>query len=936
MDEYGNSNTDNLMDSIVLLECTTSLNTKLSNFKIMTGNPLNDYGGINSTSKSGAILVWNSYVQLDNIEFSNSFRGIYANSSSLNISNCNFYRNLGGAGAAILAMGGCHTKVDNCSFVENKTLYNFQGGGAIENNGSSLYVNNSVFLNNTSQENGGAINNYNGHCYLFNSTITGNTCFNLYTATPGKIYGGGIYSVGAHGVDLIIANSIVDYNYQYYEMYNHPNNSSITANDIYVAETVQCRFYYSTIGSYAFKDASSTIYDEYSLTTSPTDLETPFLKNISSYPVNLSQSFYSNQSLKRPILSKATPYDNTNFVTGYVPLNDEADVATLKGCRTIFDVRFTILTSTTYDISSYFAYEKDGILTQIQNTFDAGIQVSTTFVDTYFETKIINRANDQVYRGASYTSSLNWALLRKTKTAHGNIAGISYVGDSYIIGTPVTIYAVPNDGYAFSKWDDGSTDPTRIITLNSNTIVSATFEVGYQVTYNPGTYGLGNIYPSSGKEGAIIKLSNEMFTRSRYIQDGWTSTIDGKKEYPLGKKIILLENMTLYPTWAHEYSINNCVYNADGTYTVTYEDGFIETLNSIPSPGGDLINGLVDPTNTIGNNGDSYLNTTSWDYFIKYANYWIKLGNTKGGDGKDGLNGTNGNTILTGTTAPLDTLGNNGDSYVDTTSWDYYVKANGTWTKIGSIKGIDGLDGKDGLNGTNGSDGKDGNDGLNGTNGTKVLTGTIDPTTEGVVGDTYINTTSWDVFIKNGTGWVKTGNIKGNDGVDGVDGTNGTNGVDGKDGSTIMSADTIPGPALGNDGDSYINTSTWDYYTKSSGRWILMGNIKGSSGVDGTNGTDGNNGTSLLTGSTAPLNTLGNNGDSYVDTSTWDYYIKSNNVWVKTGNIKGNDGTNGVDGKDGQNGTDGTNGTNGNTILTGTTTPLDTLGNNGDSYVDTT
>ena len=96
VDEYGNSNSTNLMESIVLLDYTDSLNTKLSNFKIMTGNPLYVFGEIDAYSQSGAIRASNAYVQLDNIEFSNSFRGIYGNKSSLNIKNCNFYRNLGG------------------------------------------------------------------------------------------------------------------------------------------------------------------------------------------------------------------------------------------------------------------------------------------------------------------------------------------------------------------------------------------------------------------------------------------------------------------------------------------------------------------------------------------------------------------------------------------------------------------------------------------------------------------------------------------------------------------------------------------------------------------------------------------------------------------------------------------------------------------------
>src|SRR5690606_583271 len=71
-----------------------------------------------------------------------------------------------------------------------------------------------------------------------------------------------------------------------------------------------------------------------------------------------------------------------------------------------------------------------------------------------------------------------------------------------------------------------------------------------------------------------------------------------------------------------------------------------------------------------------------------------------------------------------------------------------TWTNRGTIKG------SDGTNGTNGT---------NGVDGSKWLSGTSNPTSAtGVLGDWYINYTSWDVFEKTGaTTWTNRGNIKG-------------------------------------------------------------------------------------------------------------------------------------------------------------------------------
>lgn len=57
----------------------------------------------------------------------------------------------------------------------------------------------------------------------------------------------------------------------------------------------------------------------------------------------------------------------------------------------------------------------------------------------------------------------------------------------------------------------------------------------------------------------------------------------------------------------------------------------------------------------------------------------------------------------------------------------------------------------------------------------------------------------------------------------------------------------------------------------------------------------------MRTGWGAPDNTLGNDGDSYIDFETWNYYTKSGGIWYVCGNIKGQDGANGADGTDGNN-----------------------------------
>ena len=135
-----------------------------------------------------------------------------------------------------------------------------------------------------------------------------------------------------------------------------------------------------------------------------------------------------------------------------------------------------------------------------------------------------------------------------------------------------------------------------------------------------------------------------------------------------------------------------------------------------------------------------------------------------GKDGIDGLPGTDGATWLTGEQDPTDSDGENGDLYLNTLTFDIFLKSNGAWSKIANIKGKDGTDGVDG------QDGKDGKDGLPGTDGATWLTGLEDPTCEdGENGDLYLNTTSSDIFTKVNGEWTKIGNIKGNPGENGHD-----------------------------------------------------------------------------------------------------------------------------------------------------------------------
>lgn len=68
-------------------------------------------------------------------------------------------------------------------------------------------------------------------------------------------------------------------------------------------------------------------------------------------------------------------------------------------------------------------------------------------------------------------------------------------------------------------------------------------------------------------------------------------------------------------------------------------------------------------------------------------------------------------------------------------------------------------------------------------------------------------------------------------GLKGDQGEQGIAGVDGQDGiAQVRTGNGAPSNSLGNDGDFYLNNSNGDYYTKTSGVWSVQGNLKGPQG----------------------------------------------------------------------------------------------------------
>ena len=130
----------------------------------------------------------------------------------------------------------------------------------------------------------------------------------------------------------------------------------------------------------------------------------------------------------------------------------------------------------------------------------------------------------------------------------------------------------------------------------------------------------------------------------------------------------------------------------------------------------------------------------------------------------------------------------------------------------------------------------------------------------------------------------------GPEGAEGPQGEVGPIGPAGEDGSQMYAGSGAPTSDIGDEGDYYLNTTTGEYYgPKDSSGWgnpiiVLMGD-------DGQDGADGEDGSQIFSGTGAPASSLGQEGDYYLDKSSFDLYgPKTASGWGSPINIKGADG----------------------------------------------
>ena len=245
-------------------------------------------------------------------------------------------------------------------------------------------------------------------------------------------------------------------------------------------------------------------------------------------------------------------------------------------------------------------------------------------------------------------------------------------------------------------------------------------------------------------------------------------------------------------------------------------------------------NGDGAPVPAFGEPNDYYLDDLTGDVWHKTFTVWEQVANIKGPHGNAGVSGTPGSVWRNADGAPSDTLGSDGDYYLNNINGSVYCKDAGHYTHVATIIGLQGPQGIQGNPGPQGPQGTPGTPGAAWRNGSGAPTGGL-----GINGDYYLDDDNGDVYFKSGGSYSVIANIEGPQGNQGIQGNPGTPGAAGAPGAVWRNGSGVPADSLGINGDYYLNDLNGDVYLRSAGHYSVVSNILGPTGATGATGFTG-------------------------------------------------------------------------------------------------
>jgi len=497
---------------------------------------------INSTS---AVLTLNNCI-ISNSRSSSGGGGIQ-NLGVLYLNDCYIRRNAANYGGGLLNDGQNSTTIpatvylQSCTMVENRSTASNSGGGAVENKGKGkMFFNNSTLSNNQSNVTGGAINNYSSTVYFINSSATGNV---VYGASN---FGGGVMDNLNSDAKFYGVNSLFAYNYRV---------SGTTEAKNYVLNDV--------IGYFLGNEAGIYLYNCVHHANLPAGIGA----SISNIQYTGLMDGSNNTIFTDGVMAKITDANGTEIGDPiYRPFlyNNEGSVA-----PTLQNGSFVLQAA---NRGTRTRYANNNNVNPVVAYYNGSAYVNLTGISASGQEVLLDQVGearpDPPARGAIEGVVSDLYMVKVLVSGSGTVNGGTFYGDVYPAGTSVTLTAMPNSGYEFTRYDYvlGGSGTASIanpytFTVNSDITLQPVFTAlpanNYSVTYL-GNGNTGGTAPSDVTfSGSTVLSGAGTLVKTGYSFNGWnTSAYGSGTAYAAGATYSAAANLTLYAKWSQATTWN--------------------------------------------------------------------------------------------------------------------------------------------------------------------------------------------------------------------------------------------------------------------------------------------------------------------------------------------------------------------------------------------
>lgn len=593
LDEQGRFNTG--ASNFRVFNCNTGATTvNINNLTIKGGNLTTngEHGAAVNVSAATATLTLNNCIisnSVANATVTNATSnggGAVRNAGILIVKNCYLRRNAAQFGGALLNEATGIAFIENTTMTENRATSSGGGGGAIENRAAgNIYFNNATLSNNQSLIVGGAINNFNGTLYFINSSATGNV---VYGSDGSTLVGGALSNNGASAT-MFIVNSLMAHNYR-------RSTGSVTNPTGFILDDMT-----------AFSNQAGVriLYSVFHAA-----MPSGMGANLNNVQYTGAANGSNNSIFSGGDLSRIT--DGTGFAIGtasvYRPFlyseNDGTVGPTLKsgsfvslpanrGTRTRYANNAGVNTVLSYwDGTSYVAVN--------------GRQIGTAANEVLHDQVGTSRPNPPA-RGSMEAIVTDLFMVKIDAVTNGTATGGSAYGDVYPSGTQLTVTAIPNAGYSFTRWDwvlggtgVASTSNPYTFTVNQDITIVPVFTAlspgTYSITY-AGNNNTAGTAPVTQTYSAATTISTAgTLTRKGYVFAGWNTAANGSGiSYNAGVTYSSGTNLVLYAQWQEVLWIGSL--SGDGITPGNWQPAQVPASGTSFAIAANAFNNLVLPAN---------------------------------------------------------------------------------------------------------------------------------------------------------------------------------------------------------------------------------------------------------------------------------------------------------------------------------------------------